>query len=1000
MDILFPPFRLDPLGERLWQGDHEVRIRPKTFAVLRYLAERPGRLVSTAELLRTVWANVAVTDVMPRLCIRELRAALGDDSRSPRFIETRPGRGYQFVAPVLPVAVSPAVAPDPAASTATRRGRPIVGRQADVDRLRVALGQARAGRRAVVLVSGELGIGKTSLIEAFLGGLDPRDAWLAKGECVEQYGAGEAYLPILSALDALGRAPAWLAQLPSLVERAGDSAPSPRATAPTLQRMLRELASLLEALARDRVLVLWLEDLHWSDRSTLEAIAFLARRADPARLMLVGTYRPTELSAPDHPLARVAQDLVLHGHGEEVALGRLGEADVAEYLAARLPGAAATAELVRHVHRRTDGNPLFMVTVTDDLVARALIVQSDGQWVIDEARVDPPRDVPDALRRLIDQQAHRLGPQDRRLLEVASVAGMEFSAAAVAAGLEEDCDGVEARCAQLARQGRFLGARGAAHWPDGTTAAAYAFVHALHQQVLYDGVPAGLLRQLHARIAERLERAFRGRPRDVAAGLAMHFERARDARRAVQYGKLAGETALSRAAHGEAIAGLRHGLDVLRELPDGADRSRLEVGLHLALGPAWIVTRGYAAGEVERTYSRALELSRRFGDTRDVVRALRGLWNFRLVRAELGTARTLALELLGRARRARDPSLLSSAHAALGETLFHVGAIGRARDHLQHALAPSRRRAAGARSDQRPRVACYASWGLWMAGYPDRARALCHRAVAEAKALGNPHNRAFTLGFASFLHQFCGDAPRVAELADEQASVCREYGIPYWQSWADMLKAWARARRGHAAEGALAMGRALAEHRETGAVVGVTHFLALLAEVHGLAGDVEHGLQAADEAHALALATGNRYLEPDIYRVRGELLARRAPPPRGTRSSSDDPDACLQRALDLARRRAVKALELRAATSLARRWHERGDDARARRLLEPLCRWFTEGADTADLRAARQLAATLSPARATRRRRPRRRSGTPREVPARRPRSAIRRANRAGLRLP
>src|SRR5262245_7476728 len=255
--------------------------------------------------------------------------------------------------------------------------------------------------------------------------------------------------------------------MPSLVERGADDASVPRAAASTPQRMLRELASLLEGLARDRVLVLWLEDLHWSDRSTLDAIAFLARRSDPARLMLVGTYRATELSAPDHPLARVAQDLVLHGHGEEISLGRLAEADVAQYLAARLPGAAVSAALVRHVHGRTDGNPLFMVTVTDDLVARALIVQKDGQWAIDEARVDPPRDVPDALRRLIDQQAHRLGADDRRLLEVASVAGMEFSAAAVAAGLADDGDRVEARCAHLARQGRFLQARGASHWPDG-----------------------------------------------------------------------------------------------------------------------------------------------------------------------------------------------------------------------------------------------------------------------------------------------------------------------------------------------------------------------------------------------------------------------------------------------------------------------------------------------------------------------------------------------------
>jgi adenylate cyclase len=187
-------------------------------------------------------------------------------------------------------------------------------------------------------------------------------------------------------------------------------------------------------------------------------------------------------------------------------------------------------------------------------------------------------------------------------------------------------------------------------------------------------------------------------------------------------------------------------------------------------------------------------------------------------------------------------------------------------------------------------------------------------------------------------------------------------------------------------------------------VVGVTHFLALLAEVHGLAGQVEHGLQAADEAHALALATGNRYLEPDIHRVRGELLARGATGPRVPRlrpgSPPDDAEACLQRALDLARRRGVKSLELRAATSLARLWHERGDDGRAGRLLGALCRWFTEGGDTADLQAARQLVSALSPTPPRRRAHPKRRSGPRRRQRGARSRSAVRRANGAGLRLP
>jgi predicted ATPase len=394
------------------------------------------------------------------------------------------------------------------------------------------------------------------------------------------------------------------------------------------------------------------------------------------------------------------------------------------------------------------------------------------------------------------------------------------------------------------------------------------------------------------------------------------------------------------------------------------------MGLHLALGPAWIVAKGYAAVEVERAYSRALDLSQRCGETGEVVRALKGLWGVRFAQAKLGTARKLAAELLARAKAARDPVLLASAHAALGETLFHMGELGAARAQLDQALAAAGRRSAEDRSNQRPRVVSYASWGLWMAGYPDQARLLSGRAVAEAKALGHPHNRAFALGFASFLHQFCGEVSRVAELADEQSALCRDYGMPYWKSWADMLKGWVLARQGRAADGVLGLRRALAVHRETGAVVGVMHFLTLLAELHGLAGQVEEGLRAANEALALAVTTGNRYLDPEIHRVRGDLLARRAG--QGDASPGDPAylpataEGCFRHALALARRRSARSLELRAATSLGQLWHERGDRGRVRRLLEPLCGWFAEGSDTADLIAGRRLVAAVSTSRPVR----------------------------------
>ena len=970
MEVAFPPYRLDLTGERLWHADQEIRLRPKTFAVLRYLVERPGRLVSAVDLLRSVWPDVTVSDSMPRLCVREIRTALRDDARRPRYLETRVGRGYRFVAPVHPTLGQATAARPPTP------GAPIVGREEERARLEAALARVREGRRAVVFVTGEPGIGKTTLVETFLGSERGAATRVGLGQCVEQYGRGDPYLPLIEALERLGRgdegpsvaaamrrwAPSWLRHASALLEP-GEREALPRQRGSTTTRgMLGELAVLLEALTRERELIIWLEDLHWADASTLEAIAFLARRREAAGLLLVATYRPAELGAADHPLARLTRELVVHRFAEELTLGPLTEKAMAQYLAGRL-GAPASSDLTRYVHVRTEGNPLFAVTITDDLVNRESIQQVNGAWTLRplEAELEG---VPDTLRQLLELQTGRLSDADRRHLEVASVAGVEFSTATVAAGLGLPILSVEARLAGLARHGRFIRARGPDVWPDGTLAHRFGFIHALHQQVLYAAIPAARAREWHGRLGACLEAAYGTSASEIAPELAMHFERARDTVRALRYLRLAGETALGRAAHGEAIGHLSRALGLVDGLPDGPGRARAELEVLVTLGPAWIVANGYAAPEVERTYERALAVCRRLGAPRELPRVLQGLWNVRLVRGHLTGARALAAELLARAKRRRDAALRARAHAALGETYLHLARLPEARRQLARALALTRRHLPSARRRQDPRVAAYASWGFWMAGYPDRARALARDALVQAAALGHPHNRAFALGFSAFLAQFCGEDALVAERTAEQLAVCREHGIPYWLSWGVMLEGWVLARQGRVSEGLAQMREGLRAYRATGAEVGVPHFLVVLAESHADADRAGEAAQLLGEAVAVGRRTGNRYAEAELWRVRARLLG--GTPRVNARAlrdgTGDTPEACLGRALTLARRQAMRAFELRAATALSRLWFARGRGVAARRLLEPICRWFTEGADTADMRAARALLAEMSEA--------------------------------------
>jgi DNA-binding winged helix-turn-helix (wHTH) protein/predicted ATPase len=969
LEVAFPPYRLDLTNERLWRADQEIRLRPKTFAVLRYLVDRPGRLVAASDLLRSVWPDVTVSDSMPRLCIREIRAALRDDARRPRYLETRVGRGYRFVAPVHPT-LDPGTAAHPPTP-----GTPIVGRDAERARLEATLARVREGRRAIVFVTGEPGIGKTTLVEAFLAS-EPAAARVGLGQCVEPYGRGDPYLPLIEALERLGRseggrsvadamqrwAPTWLRQASALLDPAEREVRARRRGSTTPRGMLRELAAFLEALTQERELIIWLEDLHWADASTLEAIAFLARRREPARLFLVATYRPAELGTADHPLLRLTRELVLHRFAEELALGPLTETAVGEYLAGRL-GASVSPELTRYVHTRTEGNPLFIVTVVDDLLNRAAIEQANGAWTLRRIASEPG-EVPDTLRQLLELQTERLSAADRRLLEVSSVAGVEFSTAAVAASLGQPILSVEARLASLARLGQFIRARGPGRWPDGTLAHRFAFIHALYQQVLYTAIPAARASEWHGRIGACLEAAYGARAFEIASELAMHCERARDTSGALRYFRLAGETALDRTAHGEAIAHLSHALALVGELPEGLPRTRAELEVLVTLGPAWIVANGYAAPEVERTYERALAACRRLGAPRELARVLQGLWNVRLVRGHLAGAHALARELLVRARRRRDAALLARAHAALGETCFHRARLPEARRHLGRALALTRRHTPSTRRRQDPRVAAYASWGLWMAGSPDQARTLAREALAEAAALGHPHNRAFALGFSGFLAQFCGEDALVAERAAEQLALCREYGIPYWLSWGVMLEGWVLARQGKMTEGLARMREGLLAYRATGAEVGVPHFLVVLAEGHAEADRVEEAGRLLDEAMAVGRRTGNRYVEAEHWRVRARLLdrARRSAGRASGSGASDTPEGSLRRALALTRRQGMRAFELRAATALSRLWRDQGRVAEARRLLGPLCRWFTEGADTADVSAARALLAEISEA--------------------------------------
>jgi predicted ATPase len=409
-----------------------------------------------------------------------------------RVIETVHRRGYRLIGQTTP---NPAVATSMHASADLRSG-PLVGRDAEPARLHEHLTRAASGERQFVFVTGEAGIGITRVVDAFLARVAQTTfASTARGLCIEYRGSGEPYLPVLDAVGRLSRgsaaehtlsvlrqyAPTWLEQMPGVGSAKARDAPQPRAFGVARDRMLREMAEAIEALTAHRPLVLVLEDLHWSDHATLDLIAWLARRREPARLLLLGTYRPVDVIVRAHPLRAVTSDLALHGLAEKIPLELLSGEDVARYLVLRLPGGQVSERLARVIHDRTDGNPLFIVAVVDALVQQGWLAEAETRWQVKPGAEEAATRVPRSLQEMVEQLFVGLSPEQQQTLESGSVVGREFSAAAAAAASDDALLLTEDRCAELARRGQFLVGAGIETWPDGTIAERYRFVHALYQ---------------------------------------------------------------------------------------------------------------------------------------------------------------------------------------------------------------------------------------------------------------------------------------------------------------------------------------------------------------------------------------------------------------------------------------------------------------------------------------------------------------------------------------
>ena len=849
--------------------------------------------------------------------------------------------------------------------------RGVIGREPELTALSEAFELARGGRAFMVCVSGEPGIGKTTLIETFLRGLADSSAhFVALGRCSERLAGAEAYLPLLDAIDDLKHedgasemagllrelAPTWCQMLAGSHANQGAG---PDAHAMSQERLKRELAAFLEQVCAKQPLVLLIEDIHWADVSTVDLLGYVLTRLRGSRLLAVATYRPAELQLSSHPFLALKLDLQTRGGAREIPLGFLTEEYVGRFIADRFPNNKFPTKFTGLVHSRTEGSPLFVEDLLRYLRARGAIVEADGSWSIPESLPDVENDIPESMRSMVERKVNQLDADDKTLLAAASVQGHSFDSAIVARALGLVTADVEDRLEALDRVHGFVRRAGEREFPNGEISGRYRFVHVLYQNSLYASLSVSKRVSLSKLVGEALLTLNDGDPGGAAAELGFLFETAREFERAAGYFAAATEASLGVFAFDEATRLAHRALALLKRLTPTPERMGLELGLQLMLGSAAGVAGGYAAPDAKTAMARARTLAEEMGSAPSLSPALWGLHAYYLVSGEIRKALDVATQSLAIANEHKSDMSLMTAHTQMGITLRFVGDYSDAVDHFAKAADiydPALQREYTAVYRMDPGVFSHAETTrtLWAVGRIDDAIAMNERSMALGRSSPDPRTVAFALLMSAVLSHLLREPEDAFKAAAEGIAITDEHQIVQERAWITTAHGWAKTQLGKVDEGVDEMAASMTMRLKMNATLDMPYALTQVAEGYILQGDLEKAKKTLDEALDLRRRNDDAWFEAEVYRMLGDVALADG-------SDADKAESLYRESLDIARRQGTKSFELRTATSLARML---GADrsAEAIELLEPIRRWFDGQHSTRDMNAADHILASLSAA--------------------------------------
>jgi TOMM system kinase/cyclase fusion protein len=843
---------------------------------------------------------------------------------------------------------------------ASARGlTPLVGRESEVTLLRERWEQAKAGQGQVVLLTGDAGIGKSRLVQMLKEHVanEPHVRWECRSA---EYAQNTALFPLVDLFQRILRFEAHATPdtrveklehalspyrlpveetvplfAPLLALPIPEDRYPPLALSPQRQRQktLETIIAILLALAERHPVLFILEDLHWTDPTTLELLGLLLDQTPTASLLVLLTCRPHFQPAWHH-----------RSYLSEITVNRLSHAQVEQIVTGMTDGKTFPAAVLQQIIAKTDGVPLFVEEMTKVILESGQLKARDGHYELIGAlsTFAIPSTLQDSLMARLDRLVSAKG-----IAQLAAVIGRRFAYDLLQAVSQLDEATLQRELERLVAA-ELLFQRGL---PPQST---YVFKHALIRDSAYESLLKSTRQQYHQQIARVLEERFPETAETEPELLAHHCTEAGLTEKAVGYWYKAGQRASERSAHVEAITHLRQGLVLLRTLRETPARLQQEVDLLITLGAALRATQSSAAPEVRHTYTRARQLCQHLEDPQRLITVLRGLWNYYVVRPELQTAHALGEQLLTLAQQSQDAAILVAAHRALGVTLFYRGETTFASTHFVQGMAlydPQQHRAAVFLYGDDSGVICHglAAWTLWILGYPEQGLARSQEAVTLAQQIAHPFSLGYALVFATMFHQFRREVRCTQERAEATIILTTEQGFPLWRARGAMLRSWALAHQGQAQDRSEQITQGLRSHRATGSELLLPYFLALLADVHGMRGEPEAGLTALAEALALVDTTGDRWYEPELYRLKGAFLLQQ------NAANHAEAERCFHHSLEIARTQQARSFELRTATSLAKLWQQHGKRQEAHDLLAPVYGWFTEGFDMADLKDAKAL---------------------------------------------